>query len=118
MCRSQNNTIQWIVVLGLLLVLIGTAGCAPGMMDHGARIENNFYVNAMPDESKPAAAMKARALGAGNGTTDSGQTVTPTATTTSQVSSDHGSVTITIRQGTSEATTAAGLSASIPAAGM
>jgi hypothetical protein len=77
-------------------------------MSGQAHIENTFYINAIPDN-----------LASGGLRVDPGQSVVPTATTNSAVSSDHGSVTVNIRQGTSEATTAAGLSASVPAtAGM
>ena len=99
------------VGVGLMLALLCglMSGCAPGTLKDGSQISNTFYINATPDSTVLLRGLKAD---------PGGQTVTPTATTTSQVSSDHGSVTVIIRQGTSEATTAAGLSASIPAAGM
>jgi uncharacterized lipoprotein NlpE involved in copper resistance len=93
----------FMAIVGLLML----SGCSTGLMRDGGVVTNNFYVNAIPDQK----------LSAGSGgllRADPGQSVTPEATTTSSVSSDRGSVTIYIRQGTSETTTAAGLNASLP----
>ena len=86
----------------LLLVLAVVAGCCSTItLERGAALTVNNYINGQPPVT--------RVFGSGDN-----PVVTPSATTTTSVSSDHGGVTFSQRIGSPNVQASVGITADVP----